>query len=256
MRGIPFLAQRPILRFFLLTALSFVLMTAGWRFVADYASRPAAFISRVMLEMNFSSSWLDSTKQGPHQLVVNTRVAVPFTPQQLAQAKASGLVIPPGAVAEAVLEVDPARYGYGLPILLALLLAAHSGRFFRKAAIGALLLIPFQAFTISMVLLKDLAFRSGAGGETFTQFQLEMIAYGYQLGTLLVPTVAPIVIWLWLDNKYVTTVLFDGWFDKKAGKTATPAGPAAPDAPAATQQALAAPDVPAATSPGETVPKA
>ena len=56
MRGIPFLAQRPILRFFLLTALSFVLMTAGWRFVADYASRPAAFISRVMLEMNFSST--------------------------------------------------------------------------------------------------------------------------------------------------------------------------------------------------------
>ena len=146
--------------------------------------------------------------------------------------------------------------GFPLPILLALLLAAHSGKFFRKAAIGALLLIPFQAFTISMVLLKDLAFRSGAGGETFTQFQLEMIAYGYQLGTLLVPTVAPIVIWLWLDKKYVTTVLFNGWFDKQAGKAATPAGPAAPDAPAATQQALAAPDVPAATPPGETVPKA
>ena len=85
MRGIPFLVQRPILRFFLLTALSFVLMTAGWRFVADYASRPAAFISRVMLEMNFSSTWLDSTTQGPHQLVVNTRVVVPFTPQQLAE---------------------------------------------------------------------------------------------------------------------------------------------------------------------------
>ena len=147
MRGIPFLAQRPILRFFLLTALSFVLMTAGWRFVADYAARPAAFIARVVLEMNFSSTWLDSTSQGPHQLVVNTRVAVPLTPQQLAQAKAAGRPIPPGTVAEAVLEMDPARYGYGLPILLALLLAAHSGKFFRKAAIGALLLIPFQAFT-------------------------------------------------------------------------------------------------------------
>ena len=130
-------------------------------------------------------------------------------------------------------------------ILLALLLAAHSGKFFRKAAIGALLLIPFQAFTISMVLLKDLAFRSGVGGQTFTQFQLAMIAYGYQLGTLLVPTVAPIVIWLWLDNKYVTTVLFDGWFDKKAGK-----------APAAAQPAVAVPaaiEPPAA--PAETAPR-
>ena len=55
MRGIPFLAQRPILRFFLLTALSFVLMTAGWRFVADYAARPAAFIARVVLEKFISS---------------------------------------------------------------------------------------------------------------------------------------------------------------------------------------------------------
>ena len=245
MRGVPFLVQRPILRFFLLTALSFIVMTAGWRFVADHASRPAAFISRVMLEMGFSKTWLESTTQGPHQLVVNTRVVVPFTPQQLAQAKAAGQVIPPGTVAEAVLEVDPARYGYSLPILLALLLAAHSGKFFRKAAIGALLLIPFQAFTISMVLLKDLAFRSGAGGETFTQFQLEMIAYGYQLGTLLVPTVAPIVIWLWLDNQYVTTVLFDGWFDKKAKKAAVPAAePAAAvsEPPAVAAQAAAEPE--------------
>ena len=247
MRGIPFLAKRPILRFFLLTALCFVVMTAGWRFVADYASRPAAFIARVVLEMNFSRTWLDSTSQGPHQLVVNTRVAVPFTPQQLAYAKAAGQVIPPGAVAEAVLEVDPARYGYGLPILFALLLAAHSGKFLRKAVVGTLLLVPFQAFTISMVLLKDLAFRSGVGGETFTQFQLEMIAYGYQLGTLLVPTVAPIVVWLWLDSHYVTTVLFDGWFDKKSGKTAAPA--AAPAAAAAAVSATAA-------TPGESAPKA
>ena len=89
----------------------------------------------------------------------------------------------------------------------------------------------------SPVLLKDLAFRSGAGGETFTQFQLEMIAYGYQLGTLLVPTVAPIVIWLWLDHKYVTTVLFDGWFDKKAGKAAAAVEPAAAVVAAAEPQA-------------------
>ena len=92
MRGIPFLAKRPILRFFLLTALCFVVMTAGWRFVADYASRPAAFIARVVLEMNFSRTWLDSTSQGPHQLVVNTRVAVPFTPQQLAYANTATII--------------------------------------------------------------------------------------------------------------------------------------------------------------------
>ena len=241
MPGFPLLAQRPILRFFLLTALCFVLMTAGWRFVADYASRPAAFIARVVLEMNFSRTWLDSTSQGPHELVVNTRVVVPFTPQQLAQAKAAGQVIPPGAVAEAVLVVDPARYGYSLPIFLALLLAAHSGRFFRKAIIGALVLVPFQAFTISMVLLKDLAFRSGAGNETFTQLQLELIAYGYQLGSLLLPTVTPIVIWLWLDRHYVKTVLFEGWRTPSASQTPA-AGSSVEAAPAAVAAATVSED--------------
>ena len=216
---------KPLLRFFLLTALAFVLMTAGWRFVADYASRPAGFVARVVMELGFSGSWVSKTRQASHLLEIETRLLVKPTPQQIAQAKAAGQYVPPSAMAEAVLEVDPARYGYGFPILFALLLAAHAGQFFRKAVIGSLLLIPFQAFTIVMVLLKDAAFRTGAGATVgFTQLQLDMIAYGYQLGVLLVPTVAPIVIWLWLDKKYVTTVLFDGWFDK-------PVAPVAADTP-------------------------
>ena len=222
---------RPLLRFFLVTAAAFVLMTAGWRFVADYASRPAGFVARVVMEMGFSGSWVSKTRQESHLLEIETRLLVKPTPQQIAQAKAAGQYVPPNAMAEAVLEVDPARYGYGFPILFALLIAArtsrskdaHSGGFFKKAAIGSLLLIPFQAFTIVMVLLKDAAFRSGAGVTVgFTQTQLELIAYGYQLGVLLLPTVAPIVIWLWLDKKYVTTVLFDGWFDKPGTKPVAP----------------------------------
>ena len=206
---------RPLLKFFLLTALAFIVMTAGWRFVADYASRPAGFVARVVLEMGFSNTWLRTTTQSAHHLEVETRIMVQPTPQQRAQAVAAGQFIPPNAVAEAVLEVDPARYGYGLPILLALLIAARSGKFLRKAVLGTLLLIPFQAFTIMMVLLKDLAFKSGAGAQLgYAQWQLELIAYGYQLGVLLIPTVAPIAIWLWLDNKYVTTVLLNGWFGK------------------------------------------
>ena len=39
MRGIPFLAHRPILRFFLLTALSFVLMYATFILIALQALR-------------------------------------------------------------------------------------------------------------------------------------------------------------------------------------------------------------------------
>lgn len=222
---------RPLLRFFLVTAAAFVLMTAGWRFVADYTSRPAGFVARVVMEMGFSGSWVSKTRQTSHLLEIETRLLVKPTPEQIAQARAAGQYVPPNAMAEAVLEVDPARYGYGFPILFALLIAARTGKsnvarssgFFKKAAMGSLLLVPFQAFTIVMVLLKDAAFRSGAGVTAgFTQTQVEFIAYGYQLGVLLLPTVAPIMIWLWLDKKYVTTVLVDGWFDKPGAKAVAP----------------------------------
>ena len=50
--------------------------------------------------------------------------------------------------AEAIVEVDPARYGYGLPVLVAMLLAAWGpGRWWR-ILVGYVALLPLQTFSV------------------------------------------------------------------------------------------------------------
>ena len=43
------------------------------------------------------------------------------------------------------------------------------------------------------------------------QWQLEAIVYGYQVGSLVVPTLAPILVWLWLDRQFVAKVVVPAW---------------------------------------------
>lgn len=47
--------------------------------------------------------------------------------------------------------------------------------------------------------------------------------YGYQAGSLVVPTLAPILVWLWLDRQFVAKVVVPAW------KPSAPASPPAAD---------------------------
>jgi hypothetical protein len=51
------------------------------------------------------------------------------------------------------------------------------------------------------------AIPGGARALGIAQWQLESIVLGYQLGSLMVPTVVPIMLWLWLDRLFVANVL-------------------------------------------------
>jgi hypothetical protein len=159
--------------------------------------------------------WVRSAKGGAGRLEVETRLTVRPTPQQMADAKRAGQEIPEGAVAEVVLETDPSLPGYGLPILLALLLAARGKRLILRALLGAACLVPFQAYCLVTELLKQAAITSGAAAQTgFSALQINLIAYAYQLGALLVPTLAPILIWVWLDRAFFAAVVIEGWLER------------------------------------------
>ena len=47
--------------------------------------------------------------------------------------------------------------------------------------------------------------------------------YGYQVGSLVVPTLAPILVWLWLDRQFVAKVVVPAW------RPSAPASPSAAD---------------------------
>ena len=73
-------------------------------------------------------------------------------------------------------------------------------------------------------LLKQAAITSGAAAQTgFSAFQINLVAYAYQLGALLVPTLAPILIWVWLDRAFFAAVVIEGWLDRAQAEK-TPSG--------------------------------
>lgn len=61
-----------------------------------------------------------------------------------------------------------------------------------------------------------------ASSLTRSQFRFSVM-YGYQVGSLVVPTLAPILVRLWLDRQFVAKVVVPAW------KPWAPASPPAVD---------------------------
>jgi hypothetical protein len=47
------------------------------------------------------------------------------------------------------------------------------------------------------------------------QWQLEAIAFAYQMSTLLLPTLTPVVLWLLFDRAFLAAVMLDGWLRRR-----------------------------------------
>jgi hypothetical protein len=81
----------------------------------------------------------------------------------------------------------------------ALVVAAREPRWPRKLVLGYLVLLPFIAWGVLADFLKNIAITSGpfvASQTGFSAAQREMIAFAYQFGSLIMPTVAPAIAWV------------------------------------------------------------
>src|SRR5207253_2289712 len=97
-------------------------------------------------------------------------------------------------------------YSFGLPMLAALILAARQPHPLRKLFLGYAELAPFFAWGLVAEFLKRLAFDSGpsvAAQTGFDPLQREAIAFAYQFGSLILPTVAPAVFWVLTHRKFL-----------------------------------------------------
>ena len=193
--------RRPsALTIFVLSAFGWIVaLTLLWSQVSAWTSYPVGVLSHIALEQG-APMWVRQVQLKPGHMEVDTSVAVPV-------AEAGG------RRAEITIDADPARYAYGLPIFLALLLAARGpGRVVRAVA-GYVLLLPFQALSLTMYSLMQmlLAAQLNLRFLRISQWQMEIIVYGYQVGALVLPTLVPILLWLWLDSRFVNDVLVRGW---------------------------------------------
>lgn len=188
------------LTIFMLSAFGWIVaLTALWSQVAAWTSYPVGVFSHMALEQS-APMWVRQAHLTPGNMEVDTAISVPVP--------AAG-----GRRGEITIDVSTARYAYGLPIFIALVLAARGrGRLGRVAA-GYALLLPFQAFSLTMSALMQMVLAAQADIRLLrvSQWQMETIVYGYQLGSLVLPTLVPILLWLWMDRKFVNDVLIRSW---------------------------------------------
>ena len=103
-------------------------------------------------------------------------------------------------------RIDVLKFCYGLPLLAALLLASRARGLWWKLPAGALSLLPLQMWGVCFYLLLVV---SDAGQAAFlrtgfTQLNLNAFVIAYQLGYLLMPSLGPVVVWLYLERSFVT----------------------------------------------------
>jgi len=107
---------------------------------------------------------------------------------------------------EISVDVNILLYAFGLPLYAALVLAAREPRRLRHLGVGYVALVPFVAWGVLADFLKNVAITSGpfiASQTGFAAWQREIIAFAYQLGTLILPTVAPAVAWVLTHRGFI-----------------------------------------------------
>jgi hypothetical protein len=103
------------------------------------------------------------------------------------------------ASAHITVDVDGLLYSFGMPLYAALVLAAREPRWPRTLALGYAVQLPFVTWGVLADFLKNIAITSGpmvASQTGFSAWQREAIAFAFQFGSLILPTVVPAVTWV------------------------------------------------------------
>jgi hypothetical protein len=165
---------------------------AVWYLAAPLLVWPVALLAELFTRSSFD--WVKSVEQmGP--LVTFVTSLKP----------AEG---PNPASVKAVLSVESnvLLFSFGLPMLAALILAAQEPHRVWMLLIGYLVLLPFQTFGVVADFLKNAAILAGpavASQTNLNAWQREVIAFCYQFGTLILPTVAPAIVWVLMHRRFL-----------------------------------------------------
>jgi hypothetical protein len=191
------MTTKPLHRFMLGVLIFFPLTFFVWYITAMYHLAPITLITGKLLTWLVPDALLWLRLDG-HTLVLASNFGHDV----------SGAIISP-PVGDDVLgfHLNPLIYSYSLPLLAALILATPGKQKGQNLLWGLLLLLPTEVFSMTFSVLKTLTFEVGAAFQTqqgMTQTRADLLALGYQIGTLLLPMIAPLVIWVALHRDFLT----------------------------------------------------
>lgn len=182
-------------RFLLIAVLGLAVMLPLWYWAAEWLAKPAIWLAGTIMTSVFP--WADSFDQEGVNAVLHT----------LVQVRMKG---PQGDMfGELTPEVSYPTYGYGLVLFWAMMIASHPKRWWLKGLVGSALLVPVQAWCICFQWLRDVVVYSGPSGMAYLkypQWVSEVVVYGYQFGFLMLTPVAPILLWLLFDKRFVAAL--------------------------------------------------
>ena len=126
-------------------------------------------------------------------------------------------LLKPGAIGAAggqiTVDVNMLLYAFGMPLYAALVLAARESGWRRRLIVGYVVLVPFIAWGALADFLKNVAITAGpsiASQTGFVAWQRELIAFAYQFGSLILPTVVPAVAWVLTHRAFLERLKVGG----------------------------------------------
>ncbi|HMT91825.1 exosortase H-associated membrane protein [uncultured Thiothrix sp.] len=191
--------QRPIQSFIIGVLLLLPITFALWYWAAVVHLAPLTWLTEQLLEFNFPQSvlWL---KLDESTLILASNFGV----------DASGAIVSPPVSDDLMgFHLNPLIYTYSLPLLFALILATPSSNKWQQLLWASFIWLPVAAFSMFFSVLKVLSFDVGAAfqqQQTLSNWGLDVIALAYQTGTLILPMIAPLVIWMALNRGFLLTL--------------------------------------------------
>lgn len=165
---------------------------AAWYWTAPFHGQLAGSIAKAAIDV-FRPGLVTALERDGSQLDFVTRLAAE------AAAGQNAVLVP---------DVNPLIYTYGLAFLVALMLASRAKLW--KIALAAVALLPFQAWGIAFDFLAQVGVRLGPQVATQAGIggaEREVIALGFQLGSLIFPTLVPVAFWGLFDRPFVEGLL-------------------------------------------------
>jgi hypothetical protein len=106
-------------------------------------------------------------------------------------------------------DVNLLLYAFGMPLYAALTLASRAPSWRRNLALGYVVLVPCVAFGAFADFLKNVSITAAPAitAQTgFAAWQREAIAFAFQFGSLILPAVAPAVLWVALNQPLIAVL--------------------------------------------------
>jgi len=188
--------KKPLHRFIFGVVIWFPITFFIWYITANFHLAPIAWLSDQLFAwwMPEAVMWL---KLDQHTLILASNFGANTAGQ---------IVSPPTGDDVLGFHLNPLIYSYSLPLLYSLILATPDKDKWLNLLWGTFLIIPTELFSMVFSILKTLTFDVGEAfqqQQNVSQLMVDSIAIAYQAGTLIIPMIAPLIIWVAMHRKFL-----------------------------------------------------